>query len=89
MSFKSYPTCGILLRQPKWTKKIHFGEIEIFYIIIMVEFLIYIFLKAQQIVHLKLVILLFVNYFSIELIFFFNINVKPLLLLLLSLDHPN
>ena len=51
-------------------KKIHFGEIEIFYIIIRTEFLIYIFLKAQQIVHLKLVILLFVNYFSIGLIVF-------------------
>ena len=78
MSFKSYPTCGILLQQPKWTKKIHFGEIEIFYIIIMVEFLIYIFLKAQQIVHLKLVILLFVNYFSIELFFFFLIVMSSL-----------
>lgn len=47
----------------------HFRERELFFIAVMVAFiLLYTFLKAQQIVHLKLVILLFVNYFSIKLI---------------------
>ena len=85
MSFKSYPTCGVLLQQPKWKKRCILGDWSILHHNYGRVFNIYIyFLKCNKLGTFKIgnfiICKLFLNRANLKKN---SNNVKPLLLLLL------